>query len=233
MPGPLGSSFSAAVISIFGRRERRRGNALGPAGRERSQRIERAVSEALESRRLLSGYAFSVLANVPGSITPTDGVIVDSAGNLFGAGNGGANGDGAVFEVAKGSSTATTLASLTDANGLEPVGRLLIDSAGNLYGTASGGVFELARGATTITTIAPFNGTNGNNPQSGLIEDSSGNLYGTTLEGGTDDSGTVFELAKGATTITVLANANGINHCEQSGFRSGHGLCRQPLRHLL
>ncbi|MGA2373645.1 MAG: choice-of-anchor tandem repeat GloVer-containing protein [Candidatus Korobacteraceae bacterium] len=38
------------------------------------------------------------------------------------------------------------------------------------------------------------NGTDGQNPYAGLISDAAGNLCGTTVYGGTDNSGTVFEI---------------------------------------
>ena len=66
--------------------------------------------------------------------------------------------------------------------------------------------------ALSITTI-PFTGVgsagvvgNGANSASGLTMDSSGNLFGTTANGGTHGNGTVFEVAHGTHTITVLAN---------------------------
>ena len=99
--------------------------------------------------------------------TPRAGLIMDSSGNLYGAASaGGARGDGTVFELAKGSSTITALASFNGTNGLKPLATLIMDSSGNLYGTtsaggagASGTVFELASGSGTITTLASFNGT--------------------------------------------------------------------------
>ena len=62
---------------------------------------------------------------------------------------GGAIGDGTVFELAKGSSTITTLASFNGTNGANPEAGLIMDSSGNLYGTT---VWRMA--ATTAT--APF-----------------------------------------------------------------------------
>ena len=66
--------------------------------------------------------------------------------------------------------------------------------------------------ALYITTI-PITGVgsggvigNGANSASGLIMDSSGNLFGTTANGGTHGNGTLFEVAAGTHTITVLAN---------------------------
>jgi uncharacterized repeat protein (TIGR03803 family) len=148
---------------------------------------------------------------------PDAGLMMDSSGNLYGTAQvGGANGDGTVFELAKGSDKIRTLASFNGTNGLFPVGSLIRDSSGNLYGaTLEGGtandgtVFELAKGSHTITTLASFNGTNGANPGAGLIRDSSGNLYGTTIFGGASGDGTVFEVAKGSGTITDLVAFNG------------------------
>lgn len=57
--------------------------------------------------------------------------------------------------------------------------------------------------AAAITTLVSFKGANGSNPQGGLIIDSSGNLYGTTVGGGANSAGTVFKLAKGASSYTL------------------------------
>jgi uncharacterized repeat protein (TIGR03803 family) len=144
---------------------------------------------------------------------PYAGLIMDKSGNLYGTTErGGASGDGAVFELAKGSGTITTLASFNGTNGSEPEGALIMDSSGNLYGTANTGgassdgtVFELAHGSGTITTLASFNGSDGEYPEAALVMDTSGNLYGTT----TYNDGTVFELAHGSGAITTLASFNG------------------------
>ena len=127
--------------------------------------------------------------------------------------------DGTVFELAKGSSTITTLASFNGTNGADPYWRpdhgQQRQSLWHRYRVeapaSDGTVFELAKGSGTITTLASFNGTNGANPHGGLIMDSSGNLYGTTELGGAACDGTVFELAKGSGTITTLASFNGTN----------------------
>jgi uncharacterized repeat protein (TIGR03803 family) len=142
---------------------------------------------------------------------PQAALIMDSSGNLYGtASAGGPSGDGTVFELAKGSSTITTLASFNGGDGQQPTAALIMDSSGNLYGTTSlggasgwGTVFELAQGSGTITTLASFNAT-ATRP-SALIMDGSGNLYGTTFAGGQTGNGTVFEVAKGSGTITTLA----------------------------
>src|ERR1019366_2345043 len=92
-------------------------------------------------------------------------------------------------------------------DGLNPWAGLIFDAAGNLYGTTriggtygAGTVFELmpaAGGTWTEKVLHNFNsdGTDGTYPSAGLIFDAAGNLYGTTQDGGTSNSGTVFELS--------------------------------------
>ena len=96
---------------------------------------------------------------------PVGGLIADAAGDLFGTtGEGGANGDGTVFELVNnggGSYTPVTLLSFNGANGTGPVGGLIADAAGDLFGATAGGgagygtVFEITnsgfvtKGSTT------------------------------------------------------------------------------------
>ncbi|MGB6690338.1 MAG: choice-of-anchor tandem repeat GloVer-containing protein [Terracidiphilus sp.] len=92
-------------------------------------------------------------------------------------------------------------------DGDRPYGGLIFDGKGNLYGiTVTGGthsngtVFELipeAGGGWTEKVLYNFGDavSDGQNPYGGVIFDKLGNLYGTTDNGGTDLSGTVFELS--------------------------------------
>jgi uncharacterized repeat protein (TIGR03803 family) len=65
-------------------------------------------------------------------------------------------------------------------------------------------VFEIPKTATgyagTPTVLVSFcakkNCTDRAQPQAGLIRDAAGNLFGTTAMGGTNNQGTVFEIAK-------------------------------------
>ena len=115
------------------------------------------------------------LFNGTNGSSPDTGVIMDSSGDLYGTTvGGGTNGDGTVFEVAKGSGTITTLASFNGTNGAIPFGGLMMDSSGNLYGTAARLAaqrrrhhFRVAKGSGTITTLASFNGTDGAYPEAG------------------------------------------------------------------
>jgi uncharacterized repeat protein (TIGR03803 family) len=164
--------------------------------------------------------SITTLASLTSSIgqTPNGGVVMDTGGNLFGtAALGGAGGNGAVFELAKGKSTVTALASFPMGNGSDPNSGLTRDGNGNLFGiTQSGGpldegtIFEIVSGSSTVTTLASVSGggTNGLDPSGPLAVDSSGNVYGTMSSGGANSAGTVFEIAKGIGSITTLGSFN-------------------------
>jgi uncharacterized repeat protein (TIGR03803 family) len=175
----------------------------------------------------------TALANFSGSSaggwTPIGGVAVDASGNLYGTTQYGGQpyGYGTVWEIAKGSGTITTLASLGLSNGGNPEAGLTFDRYGNLYGTSynggannAGTVWELAKGSSTITTLASFGGSNGAHPASGVTIDAGGNLYGTTVSGGASGVGTVWEIAKGSGTITTLASFNGTNGASPFNYGS-------------
>lgn len=153
---------------------------------------------------------------------PTDGVVIDSAGNLFGTTPyGGINncqgGCGIVFELTpSGSGWSEQIlyrfAGVPDAQ--RPYAGLIIDSARNLYGASfeggvngGGAVFELspAGGSWNYSVLYDLSGSN-NGPDARLTMDSSGNLYGTTI-----DPSTVFELSPsgGGWTYTDLHDFSG------------------------
>jgi uncharacterized repeat protein (TIGR03803 family) len=163
--------------------------------------------------------------------TPGDRVIADAAGDLFGTtAAGGANGDGAVFEIVKtgGSyaSTPTILTSFSDFGaGTYAESGLIADAAGDLFGEITpggvnfaGAVFEIVKTngsfASTPVILASFNGTNGRYPYGDLIADAAGNLFGTTTAGGANDDGSVFELVNngGSYTLNTLASFTGATY---------------------
>lgn len=159
-------------------------------------------------------YAFS---GAPDGAQPYDGLIFDSAGNLYGtASAGGASANGVIFKLTPtsgGTWTESVLHSFTGGyggyGGKYPYGDLIVDAAGNLYGTAYQGgapqgygvVFELltSRGKWTEKVIHVFGNTPSANPVAGLVMDATGNLYGTTMLGANQTScgggcGTLFKL---------------------------------------
>ncbi len=132
---------------------------------------------------------------------PLAGLVSDPAGNLYGTTElGGANGTGAVFELAPqpdGAWTEKVLYSFgTGTDGQAPGSSLIFDSAGNLYGTTLAGgandggtVFELLpkSGGRWVETVL-YSFAAASEPSASLIFDSAGNLYSTTI-------GSVFELS--------------------------------------
>jgi uncharacterized repeat protein (TIGR03803 family) len=151
---------------------------------------------------------------------PNNGVIIDSAGNLYGAALlGGAANVGTVFEFTA-AGKLKTLYSFTGSDGAYPTGRLLRDDAGEFYGTTAyggmdcdgtglgcGTVFKLAA-KSKETVVYAFHGgeSDGANPLGGVIMDSKGILYGATFAGGMIcDSGmacgTAYKLTKNGETV--------------------------------
>jgi uncharacterized repeat protein (TIGR03803 family) len=136
--------------------------------------------------------------------TPTNGVVRDAVGNLYGTTQfGGLRGCagycGVVFKLDT-TGKETVLHSFTGnrgGDGENPYGGVIRDPAGNLYGTttAPGTVFEVdATGKETI--LHRLAGASGQAPYASLIRDAEGNLYGTTrFGGGVQDDGVVFKLA--------------------------------------
>jgi len=165
-----------------------------------------------------ASYTLTTLVSFNGAngAFPAAAPVLDAQGNLFGTTQeGGANGQGTVFELPAGSGTITTLASFNVASNLYPFS-LVRDAQGNLFGTTTGGgangqgtVFELPAGSGTITTLVSFNGANGTGPAF-LALDAQGNLFGTTFGGGAFDQGTVFELS--TTTTVVSLQRFGFHH---------------------
>ncbi len=159
---------------------------------------------------------------------PIDGLVLDSAGNLYGTTFGGGEFVvGTVFELSPTSSgpwseqllhAFSPNVSLKDGN--RPRGNLVIDTHGNLYGTTllgglnfDGTVYELSpsAGSWNESILYSFNAYTGDGlqPVSGVVFDSSGNIYGTTTAGGSAGMGTVFELtpsANGTWAESILYN---------------------------
>lgn len=164
-------------------------------------------------------YSFCSTTNCVDGTNPEGGLILDTAGNLYGtAESGGGHGAGVVFELERGSNGKWKEKVLHNFNtvgtdGYYPLSSLVFDASGNLYGTTewggaynSGTVFRLKPGTNhkwTEKILHSFsdNGTDGSAPYAALVFDKAGNLYGTTTAGGTSRTGCggqgcgiVFEL---------------------------------------
>ena len=170
-------------------------------------------------KKTSKGWKQSVILSLNGTSTggyPYEGLMTDSAGNLYGAAPaGGANGDGIIYRLSstKKGWVDTILHSFTnedgDGSGLYWID-LISDKSGNIYGATSFGgtngtgmVWELVYSETKKTytesilyDFGASGGGDGNNPYGGLAMDSDGNLYGTTLNGGSANLGAFYKLTK-------------------------------------
>jgi uncharacterized repeat protein (TIGR03803 family) len=134
-----------------------------------------------------------VLYNFTGGMRPSSRVVLDSAGNLYGAA---ANdtGQGVVYKLDP-AGNYTVLQNLTDG----PSSDVILDSDGNLYGTvpygtAAGAVYKLDSAGNYTTLYSFTGGQDGGEPEAGVVRDSAGNLYGTTAQGGGYGGGVVYKL---------------------------------------
>jgi uncharacterized repeat protein (TIGR03803 family) len=159
-------------------------------------------------------YSFT---NTPDGANPENGLMMDSAGNLYGiASTGGSNGKGCVFELSPSGSTWTEkvlydISSTHSGLTLGPTGNII-------YGTTYGTIFELTLNSSGVwvpTVLYTFNpadsATEGSNPVGTLALDSAGNLYGTTLVGGANNVGVVYRLSptNGGWVETLLFSFGG------------------------
>ncbi|MFZ0687743.1 MAG: choice-of-anchor tandem repeat GloVer-containing protein [Terriglobales bacterium] len=145
-----------------------------------------------------------------GSI-PYAGLTPDGRGNFYGTTfSGGRKTFGTVFEVspnANGGWNESVIHNFAEGpdGGFPIYSGVIFDTAGNLYGTTyiggkykQGVVYELSPDGTNWkeTILHTFTGgADGGRPEAGLVMDKSGNLYGVTIEGGSNNHGTIFELS--------------------------------------
>ena len=150
---------------------------------------------------------------------PTDELVSDSAGNLYGTTqSGGSGGMGTVFKIDARTHALTVVHVFTGgSDGAIPSGGLVIDPRDNLFGTTlvggardCGTVYRVSR-LGVETQVYAFGGTQASGgclPTSALALDGAGPLYGATLSGGASGRGTVYQLTPGTasspTRYTVL-----------------------------
>jgi uncharacterized repeat protein (TIGR03803 family) len=183
----------------------------------------------------------------PDGALPVGSLLLDEAGNLYGAASGGASGIGVVFKVDK-SGKETVLHNFKGSDGALPLGSLIRDGEGNLYGaTFAGGVgncfmgkgcgvvFKLDKTGKETVLYAFTGGSDGGEPQRGgaLIRDKAGNLYGTTVQGGVNcdnqsfGCGVVFKLDKTGKETVLYTFTGGSDGAEPLG-----GLTRDQAGNL-
>jgi len=146
------------------------------------------VVQTVEAQSYTLLHSFGVRQS--DGVLPETGLILDSAGNLYGTtAVGGSHGDGIVFKLDR-SGKETILHDFRHGrdDGDWPVG-LLRDAAGNFYGATyqggayfSGTVFKLD--ANGVEIVLHSLGGRGDHPLAGVVRDAAGNLYGTASLGG-------------------------------------------------
>ena len=135
--------------------------------------------------------------------TPQPGLLLDRAGNLYGAtAAGGETENGIAFKISP-DGTYSIVHRFAGNDGIIPNGGLVSDQAGNLFGTTQvGGFFGVGTAfvmtpSGQLTVLHAFaGGFDGANPHAGLIRDAQGNLYGTTFDNflAQQTTGTAFEI---------------------------------------
>jgi uncharacterized repeat protein (TIGR03803 family) len=138
---------------------------------------------------------------------PYSGVVLDRAGNLYGAATGGgANSGGTIFELTP-SSGGWNFSVLYSLPGWDISGawqNLFLDTSGNIWGTThcdgtyeAGTVYKLTNsgGTWNYTSMYVFTGgTDGIYSISTPVFDTQGNLYGTAEYGGANNNGVVYKI---------------------------------------
>ena len=187
-------------------------------------------------KKTSKGWKQTVILNLNGSSEggyPYEGLMMDAAGNLYGAApTGGASGQGVIYRLShtKQGWVDTVLHNFTgqngDGSGLYWID-LISDKSGNIYGATSFGgtngtgmVWELVYSESKKTysesILYEFGASgsgDGNNPYGGLGMDSKGNLYGTALNGGSSNLGAFYKLTKQGKTWkeTIVHSFTGAN----------------------
>jgi uncharacterized repeat protein (TIGR03803 family) len=169
---------------------------------------------------------------------PVGSLIMDDAGNLYGATDGGGRGPfpgfGTLYRLDPTGAFSVLYEFRGKADGSNPQGPLVRDTNGNLYGVAtavdSGGtikgtVFKLAPDGK-LTVLHTFTGgADGSGPQAGLLMDKAGNLFGSAINGGDSGNGTVFKITPSGRFTRLYSFTDGSDGKSPNGglVRDGNG----------
>jgi uncharacterized repeat protein (TIGR03803 family) len=107
---------------------------------------------------------------------------------------------------------------ISGANGMTPIGGLLIDTDGSMYGTTSAGgsnysgtVYKMPTSGGSFQILYNLPGSSTAGPEGELIFGQDGALYGTAYGGGAYGQGYVFRLTKDGNTFQDLYDFQGVN----------------------
>jgi len=146
---------------------------------------------------------------------PSGGVILDSAGNMYGtASGGGASGSGVVFKLDSTGHESVVFSFTGGRYQGQPEGGVVRDSAGNLYGSTvaylgTGIVYKISP-AGRLTALWNIHGARQGADANAVSLDSAGNLYGTLYSGGSSNAGLIFKIdtTGQVTTLYNFTNAS-------------------------
>jgi uncharacterized repeat protein (TIGR03803 family) len=162
---------------------------------------------------------------------PYAGLIQGLDGNFYGTTSQLDSGSyGTVFKITPAGALTTLYNFCSQPNcidGAFPQAGLVQDVNGNLYGTTvrgglsyDGVVFRITP-AGTFTTLYSFcsqsSCADGSLPTTGLVQANNGSLYGTTLEGGSHNSGTIFQITPAGMFIHLYSFCTATN-CADGGY---------------
>ncbi|HZY82717.1 MAG TPA: choice-of-anchor tandem repeat GloVer-containing protein [Cyclobacteriaceae bacterium] len=149
---------------------------------------------------------------------PTDGMVLHGNGKMYGVtSNGGANGDGTIFEV---DPVTEDFKKVFDFNrntsGSNPYGTVMVGLNGKLYGATrpgEGGIagngsfyeFDISTGA--FKTLAIMNPTDGVSVNHQLTQAGNGKIYALTMFGGLNQKGSLVEIDVAGRRYRKLADA--------------------------
>jgi uncharacterized repeat protein (TIGR03803 family) len=153
----------------------------------------------------------SFVGNSTDGDNPLAGLVQGSDGNFYGTTQfGGAYHQGTVFRISPNGNETNLYSFIGSGNGdgALPEAGLVQGCDGNFYGTTYEGGTNSFPGVGTVFRISPsgsytslysFVGypNDGSNPEGNLVQGSDGNFYGTTSGGGTNSSGSVFQITPG------------------------------------
>lgn len=175
------------------------GTTIDGGGRSQGTAYELSPTQSGWSETTL--YSFGGSQQEPGS----GGLIWDAHGNLYGLTGGEGGGFSVAYELMPqdGSWLFASLYNFGDQNS-GPLAAPTFDSKGNLYGpletggnSGLGQIFQLTPSGDQwlYSLLYQFDGCDsGCNPVGAVTFDANGNMYGTTEMGGTDNTGTVWEI---------------------------------------
>ena len=171
------------------------------------------LNSAADAASLQVVRSFTGAAN--DGFTPAGGLVEGGDGAYYGTSQGGGPANlGTIFKVTP-AGVVTIVKFLDETTGYSPTHGLYLHSDGNLYGSmrlggaGQNGTAIRITPAGVVTRVASHSFQEGSDP-SELTGGPDGNLYGVTRLNGQNNQGTLFRVNLGASTITTVANFNGV-----------------------